>query len=489
MTTRRALFLSFAQRYVGMIIYLASTVILARLLTPREIGVFSLCAALTGIASSLRDFGISEYLIQERELTHDRLRAAYGMAFAIAWSLGILVFLSGWPLAAYYGEPGLREILAVTSLNFFLLPFGSPAHALLTREMAFGPVFIIQTAAGVTQAATSVALAWNGFSYMSLAWASIATTLVQILVTTYYRPRETWVLPGFREWARVWAYGSKATGAMVLGSISMNAHEFIIGRQFGFSALGLYNRAAGLMAQFHQNMTEAILRVAKPAFAASHRAGSDLKLEYGRAISLFTGLAWPFFAFVGLMAGEIIHILFGVQWADAAPLARIFAMGSMIYCTWAFAPVFLASTGHIGRKLRVQVFAAPLTIAITLGASFISLQAVAVGGICASFVTLLLYGVPVNELMRFSGRDLIASCSKSAGVTVVTLAISIWARTFTPWASGNAFLDLMWVGVWAAAGWYGTVFALRHPLCEEMERAWGHMRQYAKHNSTDTGRD
>ncbi|MGN2393490.1 oligosaccharide flippase family protein, partial [Pelomicrobium sp. G1] len=89
-------------------------------------------------------------------------------------------------MAEYYDEPGLRAVLAILTLNFLLLPLAFPAYAVLTREMKFSAIFVIQTAAALTQAVTAIALAWQGFSYLSLAWAGVAANVVQILGTGYF---------------------------------------------------------------------------------------------------------------------------------------------------------------------------------------------------------------------------------------------------------------------------------------------------------------
>ncbi len=469
---RRALLLSLAQRYVGLMIYIVSTMILARLLTPKEIGIFSLCAAVTAIAGALRDFGVGEYIIQERELTRDRLRAAYGLAILTAWLLALVVFLSRWPLAEYYGEPGLQAVLAVLTLNFLLLPLASPAFAVLTREMKFSAIFVIQTAAALTQASTAVTLAWQGFSYMSLAWAGVAANVVQILGTAIFRPREAWLLPGFKEWRRVWDYGSRVSGALLLQEISRNAYEFIIARMLGFAALGLYNRAIGLMSQFHQNITSAIIRVAHPSFAATSRSGLDMVPEYTRALAYFTGIAWPFFAFVAVMSREIIEVLFGHQWLEAAPLARILAVSSMIYCTWAFAPTLLGALGEARRKLRVQVFLTPISISIIVLASLHSLEAVAYGSILSSTVAFLLYRAQLRKVIGLGLRDIFNACRISAAVTSVCLGTSISAAWLVPVLSANPLFRLLWVACWTAVGWIAGVFLFQHVLRTELWAVW-----------------
>ena len=63
-SAKRALIWSLAERHAGLVVALVTTVILSRLLTPAQVGIYSLCAAFTAVAGILRDFGVSEYLIQ-----------------------------------------------------------------------------------------------------------------------------------------------------------------------------------------------------------------------------------------------------------------------------------------------------------------------------------------------------------------------------------------------------------------------------------------
>ena len=47
-----------AERYAGLLISIASMVVLARLLTPQQVGIYSMCAAFAAVAGILRDFGV-----------------------------------------------------------------------------------------------------------------------------------------------------------------------------------------------------------------------------------------------------------------------------------------------------------------------------------------------------------------------------------------------------------------------------------------------
>jgi len=111
------------------------------------------------ISHTLRDFGVSNYLIQEKELTRDRLRTAQGLTVAVGWFLAIALFVLSAPLAGFYGEPGVEAVLGLLSVNFLVLPFGSVTAALLRRKMRFGILLRANLASAFAQSAVSIWLA------------------------------------------------------------------------------------------------------------------------------------------------------------------------------------------------------------------------------------------------------------------------------------------------------------------------------------------
>ena len=86
MSLRRAFGLAFVSNNGTTFIALVSSIFLARLLTPKELGVFSLGMALVGIPELLRDFGVGTYIVQEKDLTTERIRTAFGLVLLSSWS-------------------------------------------------------------------------------------------------------------------------------------------------------------------------------------------------------------------------------------------------------------------------------------------------------------------------------------------------------------------------------------------------------------------
>ena len=79
MPTRKSLAFSFLDRYATLVIGIVSSMVIARLLTPEEIGIYSVAMVLLGFVATVRDLGVGQYLVQEKDLTIDRIRAVWAV--------------------------------------------------------------------------------------------------------------------------------------------------------------------------------------------------------------------------------------------------------------------------------------------------------------------------------------------------------------------------------------------------------------------------
>ncbi|WP_341676058.1 lipopolysaccharide biosynthesis protein [Niveibacterium sp. SC-1] len=478
MSVRRSLVLSFAQRYTGLILQFGATLILSRLLTPHEIGVFSVCAAMVAIAHTLRDFGVSDYLIQEQELTHDRIRAAFTLTLCIAWSLALLLWLLSGVLADFYREPALAQVLPVLAANFVLLPVGSPAFALLSREMAFGRIYIIQTSAGLVQSGTAVALAYAKFSSLSLALGSLAGTVVTVVLAAWFRPRDTLLWPGLREWRHVTRFTVFASGSSLINEITRNAHEFVLGRVLGFASVGLYSRASGLIETFHSSITAAIIRVMLPAYAQAKRGGgTDVRARFVLSGTLFAAIACPFFAVVFVLADPLIRVLFGDQWLAAIPVMQLLAINAIIYTFWAFAPQALTVSGAIRSRFRIQVMMSPIQVALVVVAAHFGLIWVAVASTGTNLMMVALHARALHWAIGYTWGDLMRTMRSTFPIVSGSALIPALIAMLWPAQQLGGLLELMLGGLGASVGWLGAVLLLSHPLRPELLRAWDMMRR------------
>ena len=477
MSTRRSLFFSFLDRYASLLISVASSMVIARLLTPADIGVFSVTMVLLMYVATVRDMGAGQYLLQEKELTTERIRAVWAVQLGLGLALACVVLLASYPVAVFYNEPRMRDILLVVALNYAINPFGSLTYAWLMREMRFESVALMRFSAGLSGALISTWFAWKGHGPISLAFGSLASTVANALMAVYYRPKSFPWLPGVTEIKRVLVFGSQLTASSLVSTVSASAPELLLGKLQDLTSVGLYSRASGLVQMFYRLFVDAVGAVCLPWFAKQSREQGGFVEPFLKATSYVTAFGWSFCVVIVCLAHPIVRLLYGNQWDQSVDLARLLAVAMAFGVPAALCHTALLSTGAVAIIARVTVLSALQSMVfVAIGAAHgllvlgtTSIAAAAVSSTIALQATSKHIGVPLNGLMD--------TLRKSA---IVTLTVSI-APCLVFWIYGpypDAWvLPLGLGGAGAAVGFVGGIILFNHPLKEDLIKFWSALQR------------
>lgn len=467
-SVHRSLAISIAERYALIALALASSIIVARLLTPEEIGIYTIATALIGIAQVVRDFGIGSYLVQEKNLTDEHVRSAFGVSLALGGVL-FAVFIVGAPWAGlFYQDSRIVGIVRIIAFNFLLLPFCSISLSLLRRSMKFGPIMAANTTGAVLGAAVLLSLAWGGFGPASLAWGSLAANAGTGLVAWLARPERRMLRPGFAHVRTIFRFGGQSTIAAVVTSIAMDVNDLIVGKVMGFSAVAMLSRAQGLMNLFHRDIMTAIRGVAFPAFAQAHREGAAMDQKYNTTVANVTLFAWPFYGLSALFPLEIMRLLFGPQWDAAASLVPIFCLAGAVAATFNLINPWMIAIGRNDLVTRAELIVQPLRVALVALAAYVfrSLMACAIAFLIAFVIAAPIFYLFKQNAQRGDVRALCANLWRSAQVTVVSLLVPLAiALKFDLGRAEPIPLPFLACAVLSAAfAWLAAVHLLRHPI-------------------------
>lgn len=463
--------LSFAQQYTLLLIGFVGTMIISRLLTPTEIGIFSVGAVLVGVAQVIRDFGVGQYLIQEKELTTEKIRAAFTLTLLIAWGVAAILALVSAPVANFYKEPNVRPVLLVLAVNCLLIPFGSVTMPYLRRQMRFGAIYWINVVSNLANFLVSITLALLGFGFMSLAWAAVAGTAMAVLMSLPFRPKELPWRPGFSGMSKVLSFGSYATGASIVDEMGDAAPDLIIGKMISMEGVGIFSKAQGVLGIFNRLITSAITPVIFPLYSAHARGGHDLKKAYLKTMSYMTALSWPFFVFLGLMAFPVVRVLYGDQWDAAVPLVRIMCFSAAVYSMFSMARYLFVAMGHVKKQAHLDTISVPVRILGILLAAPFGLVAVAWGIVLTTlFRSFMSYrylasltGMRLGELVRSISRSFVLT-----SLSAVVPMIVIFSMQIGP---GHLLLPLAIAAAGTAIFWALGIFILNHEIKNEFEMA------------------
>lgn len=470
-SVRSALLLSLIERYLLLALALASNIVLARLLTPEQIGIYSVSMAVLGMAQVLRDFGIGSYLVQARELDAEQTGTAFAMSLMLGGAFFLVVFLGAPFVADYYRDERVASALRICAVNFIALPFSTVPMAVLRRELQFKKTMHASIASGVVGAFASAGLAWAGFGVNALALGAMLGNVALVLVLAIVAPRGCFPRPRLTHWRTVLNFGGQTSMTGVLNSVAIDMNDLVVGKVLGFQPVAILSRAQGLMNMFNRDLMSAIRNVALPAFAGAHREGTDLRQPYAHAVALVTVFGWPFYALIAIYSLEVLHLLYGAQWHSAAPLVPLFSLAGAVAAINALTPNLLTAIGRIDLATRVEVLLQPMRMALIAGAAVIfrSIEACAIAFMLSSVIAAPVFGWVRERALGGGGQALRQGLAKSAVVTLACATPALIHVSLVGWGHQQPIAVWAWLSVCAlgALAALAASHLVGHPLEQE----------------------
>ena len=464
MSAKKFIGISFAGQYLELVVQFLVVLVLSRVLSPDDIGVYSVSAFLMTLLHVFRDFGVTQYLIQERELTREKMRSALGVAIILAMLVSMTLLLCSSLLARFYGKPEIRDILLVMAASFAVSPFGAFLVGIFRREMHVRTVFVVKMASLACHSSVALLLALHGFGAISLAWANFAGILSFGVAASLLRPAGVPWTPSFRNIRAILSFGSIASVGNAAAIAGTNIPDVIIGKVMSMAAVGYFSRANGLVQLFTKLITSAVLPLVLPYFAQIRREGKDLVEPYLMAVEYLTALAWPFFAVLMLLSYPMVRTLYGPQWDASVPVVELMCGAAAIASVSLFASQAMVANGQVRSSTGSQLLVQPLRIAAILILAPHGLEAIAAALIMSELLSLAVVSHYLHKTVKIRFSQLLSACGKSALITAASAAVPVLVRTM--WQNGDVrpWLPLSIGIAGAALGWLAAVFLTRHPL-------------------------
>jgi len=342
---------------------LISLMILARLLGPKDFGLVGMVTAFTGVLSLFRDFGLSSAAIQRATVTDEQISTLFWINIMVGVLLGLLAVALAPVLAAFYHEPRLVAVTIVLALGFLFNAAGIQHSVLLQRQMRFMAMAVISVVSLVVGTAIAIGGAKAGYGYWALVAMTVTLPLVATIgfwLTTGWVPGMPHRRVGIRSMMR---FGGTLTLNGLVAYTAYNSEKVLIGRFWGVDAIGLYGRAYQLINIPTENLNQAVGEVAFSALSRVQDDPSRLKSYFLKGFSLVLGLTLPITIACALFADDVIFVLLGPKWKDAAVIFRLLAPTIAIFAIINPLGWLLNALGLVARGLKMALVFSPLLIA------------------------------------------------------------------------------------------------------------------------------
>jgi len=309
---------------------LVSTVVLARLLTPDAYGLVAMVTVVTGFIGLFKSLGLATATVQAPRVSHAELNGLFWLNVAFG-AIAFVVAVAVAPvLAIVYSEPRVTPLVAGLAVTFLLGGLGVQHQAILRRAMRFGTVAWIEISSMAVGTVGAIVFASQGAGPWSLVGGFVVTEITNLVLVWHvveWRPTR----PRFdAKVGEMVALGRDLTQFNVLNYWARNLDNFLIGRFWGASQLGLYNRAYQLLLLPLQQVTTPLSSVAIAAL--SRLNGEDLRYRqaYVRLLEKVVIACLPMTAFLFINAAPVVDVLLGPTWHEVAPVFMPLAVAGMV---------------------------------------------------------------------------------------------------------------------------------------------------------------
>ena len=452
------------------VIQFITGLIIARLLTPFDMGIFSVGVAVVGLLSLVRGLGLSNFLVRAPAGDVALIQGVFTVNAAISLLVSALICLLSLAGAALLDEPGVRNVLLVLALSPLTVIFELVPAAGLEREGNFRAISAINVTRSLVGTAVTLLCAFLGQRYMSLAYGQVAGALGGACLTNWVGRRHVHLRASLHAWREIATFGLQALTISGVHALSGRLSELILARFLGLDALGIYSRAASLNGMLLENLHIVIVRIVFADFAQQKRTGGSLRHSYMRIIQMVTAMLWPMFVGIAVIAGPLIAVLYGEKWiAAAVPLSLLSiaaAVGLSIIMTW---EVFVVCN-ETGRQARFEFVRAGVGLALFGAGAMAGLAWAALGRVAEAGFSIALYRPHLERMTDTTARDFVGIYAGSLALTAAAVAPAASVMAYHGWSPATPLLPLLGGVATGVLGWAALLLATGHPLAMEARR-------------------
>ncbi|WP_417860046.1 lipopolysaccharide biosynthesis protein [Winogradskyella sediminis] len=396
---------------VSVILQLASTIVLARMLTPDAYGLIGMVMAVIMFAGLFRDLGLSTATIQRKELNTAQVSVLFWVNVGVGFTLTLILAFASPIVVWFYDRPELKWMTVALGFNILFASLGAQHSALLSRNMQFKQISIARILSAIFNFLVSLIGAIVGLEHWALVWGAIAASVSNTVIVWFFSgwqpgwPRRN---TGSMEMIK---YGLNLTGFEFVNYFSRNLDNVLIGRVLGAEILGYYSRAYRLIMFPISTIRTPLAAVALPGLSSLQAEKKRFKSYYKQLLSILSLVTMPIATFTIVGATPIVKVVLGNDWLPVVPIMQILAVAAFLQPVSGLFGVVLLAKGLAKRHLHCGLISAVVIsitflVSVNYGVKVLTMAYALTGYIL--FVPIFLYA------------------SKGTGITLIDFVHGVW---------------------------------------------------------------
>jgi O-antigen/teichoic acid export membrane protein len=354
-----------------LLIRMARSLIMTRLLFPEVYGLMTLVWAVLYGLQMFADTGIVATIIRDpRGDEPDFLNTAFTTNVIRGVILWLVSCLIAYPMAAFYHQPALSQLLPATGLTALIHGFVSTAMYTRRRHMDFKRLAILDLSNELVTFAVLVGWAYLSRDVWAMVGGAVIGQVFLVVASHLY-------LPGIRNkfrWDRsalntFMGFGKWIYLSSMVYFLSTQSDRFLLGRYLDMIHLGVYGTATVLSGAILTVILKVNSDVLFPAYSRVVQEGTGRLRQVMLRTRLATdvGMILPIAAVV-ILGSRIVGVLYDQRYQDAGWMLQILSVRLLLVATLSNSESCLMALGHPRYSFWQNLFRAlAMFIAIPVG--------------------------------------------------------------------------------------------------------------------------
>jgi teichuronic acid exporter len=331
---------SFVPAALGFLVFLASS----RVLSPGEFGLVAFAVSIASVGVAIAPAGFREALIQREKVSPAHLDTVFWLCLGAALLIFAALCAAAPIIAVASGEQLLVMLLPLVAARVIFDMAAAVPNALIVRTMSFKMLALRTTAASAVAAVACLGLLWAGFGLWALAFSQLAGSIAACMgamAGARWRPGLQFDRSALRE-LRV--FGLFSTGNHFITTINLD--QLLIGALMGPAWLGIYSFARRIFQILTDLISGALNLVSYSLLSSMQREPAKLRDAYLLGTFASSVVAFPVFAGLALIAGDLIPFAFGESWVSAVPVVQAFCVLGLLTAVGTLQSSLIRSQGQ-----------------------------------------------------------------------------------------------------------------------------------------------
>jgi len=330
-------------------------VVLARVLSPLQFGIFGIASLVLSLLETLTETGINIVLIQSKSELSEYINSAWVVSIIRGIVIAVFLVISSPFIASFFHTPDALGILLFISLVPFTRGFINPAEVTFQKELKFHLQFWFQSGLLLIDAGTSITFVLLTHSVYSLVWGMLISALFEVILSfAFIKPTPRFAIDKgyFKE---IFRKGSWVTIYTIFNYIAENADNAVVGRVMGATFLGFYQMAYKISILPITEISNVISSVVFPVYT---KIVGDIERLRSAYIKTFIGVFVASLlagAIIFLFPEQIVVLLLGSKWISIIPVLKVLLIYGVVRTVAGPASALFLSLGK-QKYVSIMVF-------------------------------------------------------------------------------------------------------------------------------------